>query len=193
MEGTPAELQRAGVKALQSKDYVTATDLLKRALEGDPSLKDGWYDLGLVYARANNHAEAIAAFRKQIELDPNQKHANGELALELQQTGKTDEAIRAYRKQLETAPYEKETLKNFGLMLAQLQRDAEARTELEAAAAIPPDDPETKLALAQVYERLGEKTQAQELMKGLTGSAGADSGQDIYASALKDDIDPTPD
>jgi len=216
MEGTPAELHKAGVKALQSKDYRGAIDLLKRALDADASLanpgipnssmpnssmpnstipnstiKDGWYDLGLAYAGANNHAEAIGAFRKQIELDPNHKHANGDLAMELQQTGKTDEAIAAYRKQLEAAPYEKTTHKNLGLLLAQLGRDADARTELEAAAAIPPDDPETKMALAQVYGRLGENAQAQELMKGLTGSAGGDSGEDIFASALKDDIDPT--
>ena len=196
MEGTPAELHRAGVKALQSKDYRDAIDLLKRAVDGDASLanlslKDGWYDLGLAYAGANRHADAIGAFRKQIELDPNHKHANGDLAMELQQTGKTDEAVAAYRKQLETAPYEKATHKNLGLLLAQLGRDADARTELEAAAAIPPDDPETKLALAQVYARLGEKSQAQELMKGLTGSAGADSGQDMFAAALKNDIDPT--
>ena len=195
MEGTPAELHKAGVKALQSKDYRTAIDLLKRAVDADSSLagtgmKDAWYDLGLAYAGANNHAEAIAAFRKQIELDPNHKHANGDLAMELQQAGKTDDAIEAYRKQLETAPYDKTTHKNLGLLLAQLGRDADARTELEAAAAIPPDDPETKMALAQVYGRLGEKTLAQELMKGLTGSAGGDSGQDIYAAALKDDIDP---
>jgi transglutaminase-like putative cysteine protease/tetratricopeptide (TPR) repeat protein len=201
MEGTPAELHRAGVKALQSKDYRGAIDLLKRAVDGDASLptsslpnaslQDGWYDLGLAYAGANRHAEAIGAFRKQIELDPNHKHANGDLAMELQQTGKTDEAVAAYRKQLETAPYDKMMLRNLGLLLAQLGRDADARTELEAAAAIPPDDPETKLALAQVYGRLGEKSQAQELMKGLTGSAGADSGQDIFAAALKNDTDPT--
>src|SRR5208282_3317039 len=96
----------------------------------------------------------------------------------------------AYRKQLEMAPYEKATLKNLGLLLAQLGKDAEARKELEAAAALPPDDPETKLALAQVYGRLGEKTQAQELMKGLTGSAAGDSGEDIFSAALKSDIDP---
>jgi transglutaminase-like putative cysteine protease/tetratricopeptide (TPR) repeat protein len=195
MEGTPAQLHKAGVKALQSKDYRTAIDLLKRAVDGDaglanPGMKDGWYDLGLAYSGANHHAEAIAAFRKQIELDPNHKHANGDLAMELQQTGKTDEAIAAYRKQLEAAPYEKATLKNLGLLLAQLGRDTDARTELEAAAAIPPYDPETKMALAQVYGRLGEKALAQELMKGLTGSAGGDSGQDIFASALKNDIDP---
>ena len=196
MEGTPGELHRAGVKALQSKDYRGAIDLLKRAVDGDATLanlgmRDGWYDLGLAYAGANRHADAIGAFRKQIELDPNHKHANGDLAIELQQTGKTDEAVAAYRKQLETAPYDKMMLKNLGLLLAQLGRDADARTELEAAAAIPPDDPETKLAQAQVYARLGEKSQAQELMKGLTGSAGADSGQDMFAAALKTDTDPT--
>ena len=191
MEGTPTELQKAGMKSLQNKDYRSAVDLLKRAVDGDATLKDGWYGLGLAYAGANNHPEAIAAFRKQIQLDPNHKHANGELAMELQQTGKTDEAIVAYRKQLEMAPYEKETLKNLGLLLAQLGHDTDARTELEAAAAIPPDDPETKMALAQVYSRLGENAKAQELMKGLTGSSSADSGHDIYASALKNDIDPT--
>jgi len=196
MEGTPAELHKAGVKTLQSKDYLTAIDLLKRSTNGDPSLsdagmKDTWYDLGLAYAGDNRHADAIAAFRKQLEIDPNHKHANGDLAMELQQTGKTDEAIQAYRKQLEMAPYEKATHKNLGLLLAQLGRDADARTELESAAAIPPDDPETKMALAQVYGRLGQKALAEELMKGLTGSAGGDSGQDIYASALKPDIDPT--
>ena len=38
MEGTPAELHRAGVKALQSKDYRGAIDLLKRAVDGDATL-----------------------------------------------------------------------------------------------------------------------------------------------------------
>ena len=191
LEGTSTELHEAGVRALQSKDYRTAYDLLKRAVDKDPKMKDGWYDLGMAYAGANQHTDAIAAFRKEIEVDPNHKHANGDMAMELQQAGKTDEALAAYRKQVEAAPYEKVTLKNFGLLLAQLGRDAEARTELEAAAALPPDDPETKMALAQVYDRLGEKTKAQELMQGLTGSAGGDSGQDIFAAALKDGIDPT--
>ncbi|MFZ1917736.1 MAG: DUF3857 domain-containing protein [Terriglobales bacterium] len=191
MGGTPAELHTAGVKALESKDYHGAIDLLKRAVNDDANLKDGWYDLGRAYARANNSADAIGAFRKQIELDPNHKQANLELGLELQQAGKTEEAIAAYRKQLEIAPYEKESHKNLGLLLAQMGRDSEARTELEAAVAIPPYDPETKLALAQVYSRLGETATAQELMKSLTGSAGGDSGPNIFAAALKSDIDPT--
>ena len=190
IEGTPSELHKAGVKALQSKDYRSAIDLLKRATDQDSKLKEGWYDLGQAYSGANNHAEAILAFRKQIELDPNHKSANGELAIELQQSGKSEEAIAAYRKQLEIVPFEKSAHKNLGMLLAQLGRDAAARTELETAVSIPPDDPETKLSLAQVYTRLGDKTKAQELLKGLTGSTTGDSGEDIFAAALAPNIDP---
>jgi tetratricopeptide (TPR) repeat protein/transglutaminase-like putative cysteine protease len=190
MAGTPAELHTAGVKALDSKDYRGAIDLLKRAVNDDANIKDGWFDLGRAYAGANNHPDAIAAFKKQIELDPNHKLANRELGIELQQSGKNDEALAAYRKQLEIAPYEQASHKNLGLLLAQMGRNAEARTELEAAAAIPPPDPETKLALAQVYSKLGLTAQAQELMKGLTGSSTGEAGADVYAAALKPDIDP---
>jgi hypothetical protein len=61
---------------------------------------------------------------------------------------------------------------------------------LEAAVSVPPDDPDTKLALAQVYTKLGENAKAEELMKGLTGSVGGASGEDIFAAALHSDIDP---
>ena len=190
MEGTPEELHKAGVTALESKDYRGAIDLLKRAVNADANVKDGWYDLGRAYAAANNHADAIGAFRKQIEEDPDHKLVNLELGIELQQTGKPDDAIAAYRKQMEIAPYEKEPHKDLGLLLAQMGKDAEARTELEAASAIPPDDPGTKMALAQVYGRLGETAKSQALMKSLTGSAGGDSGADVFAAALTSDIDP---
>jgi Flp pilus assembly protein TadD/transglutaminase-like putative cysteine protease len=191
IEGTPAELHKAGVRALQSKDYRSAIDLLKRAVDGDPHLKEGWDDLGQAYAGTNNHAEAIRAFRKQIELDPNHPSANGDLAMELQLAGKPEEAIAAYHKQLEIVPFEKSTHKNLGMLLAQLGRDADAQTELETAVSIPPDDPQTKMSLAQVYNRLGEKTKAQELLQGLTGSSASDSGEDIFAAALGPDVDPT--
>jgi tetratricopeptide (TPR) repeat protein/transglutaminase-like putative cysteine protease len=191
LTGTPAELHKAGVKALQSKDYRSAVDLLKRAVEQDANLKEGWYDLGLAYAGANNHADAILAFRKQIELDPNHKSANADLAMELQQSGKPDEAIAAYRKQLDIVPFEKLTHKNLGILLAQLGRDGDARTELEAANSIPPDDPETKMSLAQVYTRLGDNAKAQKMMKSLTGAAAGDSGQDMFAAALTANVDPT--
>ena len=188
IEGTPTELHTAGVKALESKDYHDAIDLLQRAVNGDSSLKDGWFDLGRAYAGINNHNDAIGAFRKQIALDPSHKSANLELGMELQQAGKSEEAVDAYRKQIEIAPYDQASHKDLGLLLAQLGRNQEAAGELEAAMAVPPEDPEIKLALAEVYTKLGQTAKAQDLMKGLTGSASG-AGADMFAAALRPDID----
>ena len=190
LEGTPAELQKAGLRDLQARNYLSAIDLLKRATDGNGSLKDAWYELGQAYAGAADHEKAISAFRQQLKVDPNHKSANAELALELQLNGQNDDAVSAYRKQLAVSPYEKVTHRNLGLLLAQLRKDADARVELEAAAAIPPEDPETKLALAQVSARLGDNSKAEALMQPLLGSFNPNAAGDIYALALTNDIDP---
>jgi len=188
--GTPEDLRKAANSALQRRDFGSAADLLKRALEGNPNLKDGWDTLGRAYAGLSQHDEAIRAFRKQIELDPFHKNANQELASELQQQGKLDEAIASYRKQLAITPFDKSTHKNLGLLLAQTNKDGEATTELESAASLSPDDPEIKVTLARVYSRSGNTGKAETLMKSVTGVSTSSSATDIYASALRDDIDP---
>jgi len=188
--GTPEALEKAATSALERKDFSTAVDLLKRCLEQDANQKDAWDDLGLAYAGINQHEEAVRAFRKQLELDAFHKSANQDLASELQQQGKPEEAIAAYRKQLEITPFAKSTHENLGLLLAEVKKDAEARTELETAASLPPDDPEAKLALAKLYTRTGETAKADALMKSVTGVAASAPGSDVYSSALRDDIDP---
>jgi transglutaminase-like putative cysteine protease/tetratricopeptide (TPR) repeat protein len=190
LEGTPAELQKAGRRDLQARNYFSAIDLLKRATDGDGSLKGAWNELGQAYAGASDHEKAIAAFRQQLKVDPNHKSANAELSLELQLSGQNEDAVSAYRKQLAISPYEKITHRNLGLLLAQLHRDADARVELEAAAAMPPEDPETKLALAQVSARLGDNSKAEELMRPLIGSFNSNALGDLYALALRIDTDP---
>jgi Flp pilus assembly protein TadD len=125
-----------------------------------------------------------------VEVDPYHPHASGELAAQLQQLGHFDAAIAAYRKQIEIAPSEKAAHKQLGLLLVQLKRDPEARTELETAASFPPEDSEVKMALAQVYSRLGESKQAEVLMTGLTGGTVSGAEKDFFAAALRNDVDP---
>jgi tetratricopeptide (TPR) repeat protein len=189
VSGTPQEMRKAGTAALQRRDFGAAVDLLSRAVQQDADLKDAWDDLGLAYAGMNNHEEAIRAFRKQIELDPFHGQANRDLAGELQQQKKFDDAVAAYRKQLEINPGDKLSHKDLGLLLVQLNHQAEAQTELEAAAALPPDDPEIKMALAQVYVRTGNPAKGELLMKSVTGATATTATSDIYASALRDDVD----
>ena len=187
--GTPEEWRKQAATAMRRDEFSTAADLLKRVVTQEPNQQEAWDDLGLAYAGMNNHEEAVRAFRKQIEVNAFHPRANDDLGTELQQLGKFDEAVSAYRKQLEITPSDKIAHKNLGLILAEQHRDHEARPELETAAAIAPDDPEVKMALAGVYDRAGEKEKAQALMKGLTGGGPAKSGADMFAQALRDDMD----
>ncbi len=190
INGTPEELRKAGDSAQQRGDFSVAADLLKRSLDQDSSQKDAWDDLGRAYARLGQHDDAIRAFRKQIEVDAFHKSANQDLALELQAQGKIDEAVAAYRRQLEITPFNKTTHKNLGLLLATENQDAAATKELEAAASMPPEDPEVKIALARLYNKSGDTARAEALLRNVTGVAALGLGVDIYASSLRDDIDP---
>ena len=190
LTGSAEELRKAGMAALERKDFASATDLLKRSLDQDASQKNAWEDLGLAYAALRRHDEAIAAFRKQIEADAFHARAHGDLAAELQQQSKFDEAVASYRKQVEITPDDKSAHKNLGLLLVQTQHEDEALTELETAASLPPDDPEVKIALSRLYAKKGNTAKAEALMKSVTGTASLTSGTDLYAASLRDDIDP---
>ncbi|MFI5114504.1 MAG: DUF3857 domain-containing protein, partial [Terriglobales bacterium] len=186
----PEGLMKAGDGALQRRDFKTAAELFKRVVDQDPKHEEAWDSLGRAYAGLNQHEEAIKAFQKQIEIDPYSQKAHRELAGEFEQSGKNDEAIAAYRKHLEILPLDPSAHKSLGLLLASLKRDAEARSELEAAARISPDDAEVKLALAAVYTRTGDAEKARALTKGVTGSDAASSSDDMFSAALRDDADP---
>jgi tetratricopeptide (TPR) repeat protein len=156
IEGTPSELHRAGVKALQSKDYRSATDLLKRAVDGDTNLKEGWYDLGQAYAGVNNHADAIAAFRKQIRTRSQPQERERRPRDGTQQSGSLKKHSPRTANSLKLFLSINPPTRTSACCWRSFGRCADARMELETAISLPPDDPETKLSLAQVYTRLGE-------------------------------------
>ena len=188
IKGTPADLRKAGDAALKRQDFSTAALLLQRAADQDPNSKEGWEQLGQAYASLNQHEKAIEAFQRQIEKDAYHPHAHAELAAELTQLGRYDDAVTSYRKQIELAPAEKAAHKQLGLLLVKLKRDSEAQSELETAATIPPDDPEIKMALAQLYSRNGDAKKSEVIMASLTGGS-TTLTNDFFAAALRDDAD----
>jgi TonB family protein len=190
MKGTPRELREAGNAALNRQDFATAAALLQRAADQDSNSREGWENLGQAYGALSQHDKAAQAFQKLLEKDPANAHANAELAAELVQLGRFDDAIAAYKKQIELSPSEKLGHKQLGLLLVQMKRDPEAQTELEAAAAIPPDDPEVKMALAKLYSRTGESKKAEVIMASLIGGVAGSTTNDFFAPALREDVDP---
>ena len=185
---TPQELRKAGTKALEQRDFKTAADMFKRVVEKEPKSTDAWDSLGRAYAGLSNHADAIGAYRKQVEADPFNKRAYRDLGAELQRQGKFEEALDAYGKQLENVPVDRVARKYHGLLLVRLKRNKEALAELEAANSASPDDPEIELALAQLYAANGNQEKSSTLMQSVLGSPTAAPGTDLFAVALRDDI-----
>jgi tetratricopeptide (TPR) repeat protein/transglutaminase-like putative cysteine protease len=185
---TPQELRKAGTKALLQRDFQTAANIFKSLVEKEPKSADGWDSLGRAYAGLSDHANAISAYRKQVEADPFNKRAYNDLGAELQQQGKYEDALQAYGKQLENVPVDRVARKYHGLLLVQLKRNKEALTELEAANSTSSDDPEIEMALAQLYVVNGNPGKSSELLKSVIGSPTAAPGSDLFAAALRDDI-----
>jgi tetratricopeptide (TPR) repeat protein/transglutaminase-like putative cysteine protease len=186
----PKELHQAALKALDQRDFATAEELLRRFVGLEPADPGAWDELGRARVGLNRPADALVAFRKQVEVNPFHARGYADLGATLQQLGRYEEAVAAFRKQLESAPTSKSARKNLGLLLVQMHRDQEARTELEAAASLPPTDPEILMALGQVYLQTGETEKGRTVLQELMGSVRPFAEQDIYAAALREDIDP---
>ena len=189
--GDANELRRAATKALDQRDYQTAVDLLKKTVAQEPKSEEDWFNLGRGYSGLNDSTNAIAAFRKQVEVNPYHKRAYDDLGLALESAGQDDDAIVAYRKQLDNIPLDRQARKRLGLVLLKLKRDKEAVSELERAASVPPEDMALDLALAQAYLRSGDIDKAHVLLVRIVGSASPFPGGDIFAAALRDNIDTT--
>lgn len=186
---TAPELHKAGLKALHDRDFKNASELLKRVVDQEPQSKDAWDELGLAYVGLNNHPEALNAFQKQVEINQFHKRAYDDLGTELRNAGKYEEALAAFSKELEIVPVDRQARRSRGLLLLQLKRDKEALPDLEAAAAIPPEDPEIELALAQLYIA-GNPEKSHSLRVTVIGSGTPVVNGDVYAAALRYDIDP---
>jgi tetratricopeptide (TPR) repeat protein len=184
----PEELRKAALKALEERDFQTASELLKRVVEHEPASTDAWDDLGRAYAGLGRHNEATAAFQKQVAANAFHKRAYNDLGAELRQQGKYEEALAAYAKQLGNNPVDHTASRNHALLLLQLKKQKEALAELEALTAAPPEDPELELALAQLYASTGNTAKSHDLPVKVIGSASPVPNGDVYAVALRDDI-----
>jgi len=188
--GNAQELRKAGLKALEQRNFQSATDLLKRVVEQKPDSEDAWDELGRAYVGLGSHKEAIEAFRKQVAVNAFHKRAWDDLGSELRHQGNYADALAAYGKQLENTPLDAAARKNHGLLLIQLKRNSEAMTELEKALESSPGDPDIELALAGLYESAGNADKSHALLFSVTGSQSPVNSGDWFSAALGDNINP---
>jgi tetratricopeptide (TPR) repeat protein len=87
-------LRKDAGEAAGPDDLRRIEDLLKRAVQLDPRLARGFFELGVLQAEQQRHDEAIDNLRRATTLQPSLSQAHYRLALVYQRTGRKDLAAR---------------------------------------------------------------------------------------------------
>ena len=91
---------------------------LKAHLKKHPKDADGYYELGVAYARQGDMGLACRQWRKVLELQPSHSAARYFLGMAYLSQGKLQQAIAQYRTALEHNPKDHYAYNNLGLVLA---------------------------------------------------------------------------
>ncbi|TAK14022.1 MAG: tetratricopeptide repeat protein, partial [Acidobacteria bacterium] len=97
-------LHNIGTVKLRENKIAEAETWVKKALDADPSLANGYTTLGVIFQRTGRGGDAIEAWRRAVELDGTQFDALFNLTISLAQAGAMTDA-RAYGERfIATAP-----------------------------------------------------------------------------------------
>ncbi len=97
-------LHMLGVICFQLKNYDSAIQYSKRAVQFNPFNADVYNNLGAALQNKGQLDEAITCYQKAIELNPNLADAYNNLGAALQDKERLDEAITCYQKAIELNP-----------------------------------------------------------------------------------------
>ncbi len=79
--GAATDTLGQGVSAVVAQDYNRAEPLLKKALSEDPNLREGHYNLGVVYRETNRFEAAVSEFKTALPMFDESDRPNREKCL----------------------------------------------------------------------------------------------------------------
>lgn len=158
----------AYVETLYDWDWDKSAADFQRALALKPNYAQAhlWYAMHLAAKR--RHTESIAEVKRAQELDPLSLITNTSVGLMLYFAGRYDEAIQQFYNVLELDPDFFVAHWELGLAYEEKKMFAQARSEIEKARALSPDNPTILESLAEVDALSGRKTQARGVLHQLT-------------------------
>lgn len=125
--------------AIQTSHWRDSVTLWTHCIQCNGANATAHNNLGVVFTRANQMAEAMRHFELAIKVRPENADAYNNLGDALAQQGRTSEAIELYEKALQIYPDYAEAHSNLGGALAQQGKAGEAIEHYERALQIDPD------------------------------------------------------
>jgi tetratricopeptide (TPR) repeat protein len=140
-QGTPAQraatLVTQGLTAQISSDLSTAQSDYQQAIQLDANNKYAHYDLGTIYDRQGNHAQAIQEYQTTLVIDPHFVNALFNLAVDTAGANPPN-AERLYRQVVALQPTWAGAWLNLGFVLQSEGKAAEARIDWAKAVLLDP-------------------------------------------------------
>ena len=158
-------LHAQGLEAFDKKDYGNAVELLRKATDSDPKVRDGLLDLGRALAEEGRLDDAAQAFSRQIEISPFHEQAYAWRADILIRQNRWDDAEKDLLKEIEVAPFQAWSYQRLAERRTAQQRFAEATDLYLRGATIEPKEPKNWYDLAWSQKRQGSKDQARAALE----------------------------
>jgi TonB family protein len=171
-------------EAYNRGDYVTATNLLRRATSMAPQNSNAWNELGRALMAMNELSAAANAFETAIQNDPASRNAYNNLGMVYWRQRKYEEAAAEFTKQILINPQDHYAHRNLGMMLRDEKKCSDAMPELQKALAITPNHPETLLAEGECDLDLGNRAKGISELQQATSTSSAPNVFNSAAYAL---------
>ena len=180
---------KVGLAAYQAGQLRVAETFLRQAIDLDPAFAEAHYLLGVCYRALQQPAQALPALNRAVALDPALVAAHEELADAYAQAGQQGDRLTHLKAlaALEPGPVRERAL---GLGYARAGQLQLALSQLRRARESYPDDPETFLALGQLWlDRAadGDRVELNKALEALSSAVGPTSSSEaftLYGRAL---------
>ena len=165
-----------GAAHLAAKDYPSALQELRRAVELNPKLPTVQSLYGRALMGSGDRDGAARAFRRELELDPNDYEANLYLGMLRKEEQRYDEALDYLGRAARMRPLDPGARYSLGSLYVATGKIAEARQLLEGVVRDAPELTQAHVLLATVYYRLKMKEEGDReraIVEKLTAGAQA--------------------
>jgi tetratricopeptide (TPR) repeat protein len=144
-------LMTAATVYIADKDFKKAEEMLRRAIEVDPSSLVAYNTLGQLYVIENRLDEALASF-EQLDKAHGSTATASLVAMILQAQNKTDEAVKRFEAILERDPNAVMAANNLAWIYAERGQNLDRALQLaRRASELRPDEPQIRDTIGWVY------------------------------------------
>ncbi len=154
-----------GVALFQRGYLEQAAASFQQVVAAKPNEPEAYYNLGTLYLRKNEFAEARQYLEQTIKLRPNHPEAWNNLGMIAAQQGQADDAIRNFRESLRLRPDYAIALLNLGNVYRRQGNFTEAEKLLKGALALEPENSEVNYNLGMLYARQEQLALASQYLE----------------------------